>query len=64
MEGHDTDAAVAPLFSTVFVLSMHRLEMIKTGREVDVRHAGAPRPERYSSQTLTASNVIFAINGS
>lgn len=59
MEGHDTDAAVAPLFSTVFVLSMHRLEMIKTGREVDVRHA-----ERYSSQTLTASNVIFAINGS
>lgn len=37
MEGRDTDAAVAPLFSTGFVLDTQRVEMIKTGREGDVR---------------------------
>lgn len=48
-EGRDTDAAVAPLFSTVFISNMHRVEVIKPGREVDVRDAGASHPERYSS---------------
>lgn len=48
-EGRDTDAAVAPLFSTVFISNMHGLEVIKPGREADAREAGASHPERCSS---------------
>lgn len=41
--GYDTDAAaaVAPLFSTVFILKMHGVETIETGREMHVRDTGA-----------------------
>lgn len=64
--GGDTDAAaaVAPLFSTVFILKMHGVEMIETGHEMHVRDTGASHYEGRSSEKVTASNLIYGINGS
>lgn len=63
---YDTDAAAAvpPLLSTVLILKRHRVEMIETGREMHVRDTGASHYKGCSSAKVTASNLIYGINGS